>query len=81
MYEIEVIREFLGWCSIINIGLYIFSVSIIIFAIDILSQIHAKLFNLDKNLLPSLYFKWMAQYKLLIIVFNIVPYFALFVIK
>ena len=79
MYEIEIIKEFLGWCSILNIGLLIFTVIIFTFSIDIISQIHAKLFSLDKNSLPNLYFKWIAQYKILIIVFNIVPYFALLI--
>ncbi len=81
MYQLEVVREFLGWCSIINIGLLMFTAIFIIFAVDMISKIHSKLFNLDKSSLPRLYFKWMAYYKILIIVFNIVPYFTLLIMS
>lgn len=74
---IEIIREFLGWCSVINIGLLMFS-SIFLFVFrGVASRVHSKMFNLDENYLSQAYFQYLAQYKIAIIVFNIVPYFAI----
>ncbi|NOR55955.1 MAG: hypothetical protein GQ531_07075 [Sulfurovum sp.] len=77
MITIETMIEFLGWCSVINIGILIFySICIIIFT-DTMVKIHTKMFDLDKNYVIQAYFKYLAQYKIILIIFNIVPYFAL----
>ncbi len=77
---IEMIRAVLGWCSVINIGLLIFSSISLIAIRGVASRIHGKMFNLDEKDLSRAYFQYLAQYKIAIIVFNIVPYFALRII-
>ncbi len=77
MNTIEAAREFLGWCSVINIGLLIFSGIFVVLFRGPISRIHAKMFNLDESNISRAYFQYLAQYKIAIIVFNIVPYFAL----
>ena len=77
MNTIEAAREFLGWCSVINIGLLIFSGIFVVLFRGPISRIHAKMFNLDESNISRGYFQYLAQYKIAILVFNIVPYFAL----
>ncbi len=77
MNTIEAAREFLGWCSVINIGLLIFSGIFVVLFRGPISRIHAKMFNLDESNISRAYFQYLAQYKIAILVFNIVPYFAL----
>ena len=77
MNTIETIREFLGWCSIINIVLFMFSAIFIIAIRKTAARFHGKMFNLDENYLSQAYFQYLGQYKIAIIVLNIVPYFAL----
>jgi hypothetical protein len=77
MNTIEAAREFLGWCSVINIGLLIFSGIFVVLFRGPISRIHAKMFDLDESNISRAYFQYLAQYKIAIIVFNIVPYFAL----
>ena len=77
MNTIEVMREFFGWCSVINIGLLMLSSILIIAIRGPVSRIHAKMFNLDESDTRRAYFQFLGQYKIAIIVFNIVPYFAL----
>ena len=77
MTSIETIREFLGWCTVINIGLLMLSSIVIIAARGAAARIHQKMFDLDVKYLSQAYFQFLAQYKIAIIVFNIVPYFAL----
>ena len=77
MVTVEVMREFLGWCSVINIGLLTFTAIFVVLLRGPISRIHAKMFNLDEAELSPAYFQYLAQYKFIIIVFNIVPYLAL----
>jgi len=81
MNTIDVIREFFGWCSVINMGLLLLLVIIMVSLHDRIARIHAKMFNLDEHHVSRIYFQYLAQYKILIIVFNIIPYFALMIMK
>ena len=74
---VEMMRAVLGWCSVINIGLLMFSSIFVIALRTTASRIHGKMFNLDEKYLSQAYFQYLAQYKIAIIVFNVVPYFAL----
>ena len=77
MYTIEVIKEFFGWCSIINISILTISALFIIIGRQMALNYHKKLFNLNNEYLERAYFQYLAQYKIITIIFNIVPYFAL----
>lgn len=74
---VEMMRVVLGWCAVINIGLLMFSSIFIITMRGVSLRIHRKMFNLDEQYLSQAYFQYLAQYKIAIIVLNIVPYFAL----
>ena len=78
---IETIRTFLGWCTVINIGIFMLSSILIIAIRRTVSRIHSKMFNLDEKYTAQAYFQWLGQYKIAIIVFNIVPYFALRIVR
>ena len=68
---------FLGWCSVINISILCFTTFMIFSLKAPISKIHSKMFGVkQENLLP-LYFNYLGNYKICIIVFNLVPYIAL----
>ena len=77
MHSADLIQTFLGWCSVINTGLLIFSALIVMIFREQISDLHATIFHLNKEDVLRAYFQYLAQFKILIIVFNIVPYFAL----
>lgn len=81
MNTMESMREVLGWCSVINIGVLMLSTIGVIVLRDKISLLHAKMFNLDQRDISRAYFQYLAHYKILIIVFNIVPYFTLRIIS
>jgi hypothetical protein len=77
MITIEILTQFFGWCAVINMSLLVITtVSIMIFE-EPISKIHNKLFAINEEKLQLLYFQFIAYYKLAIIIFNLVPYFAL----
>jgi len=77
MNTIEAIRGFFAWCSVINIGVLIFLSILMVSLRGITSRIHAKMFGLEESDISRAYFQFLAQYKIFVIVFSIVPYFAL----
>ena len=77
MHSLDLLQTFLGWCSVIGIGLLLFSSLTIIVLRNQVSELHAKIFNLNKEDVFRAYFQYLGQLKIFIIVFNIVPYFAL----
>ncbi len=79
MNTIETMREFLGWCSVINIGLLTFSAIAVIALRGPVTRIHAKMFDLDESDLSRAYFQYLAQYKIAVLMLNIIPYIALYI--
>lgn len=77
MISVDTVREFFGWCTVINIGILLIATIFIAFARSTISVIHSKLFKLNDADLSSSYFQFLGQYKLAIYVFNLVPYIAL----
>lgn len=75
--SIEQLTTLFGWLSIINIVLLSFSAIMILAFKDFITQVQSKLFKLSATELMPIYFRFLAQYKLLIIVFNVTPYLAL----
>ena len=65
MNSIEVVREFLGWCSVINIGLLFFSTIVLIIMRGWIVSIHAKMTGVSEAELPRLYFEYLGNYKIL----------------
>ncbi|MGB0153148.1 MAG: DUF6868 family protein [Verrucomicrobiales bacterium] len=71
---------FLGWCSVINLGVLIFSSVMLMACRGWVMAMHSKMFGLEEKELGSLYFRFLAYYKIVVIAFNLVPYFALRII-
>jgi len=47
---------------------------------DFAVNIHSSMFDLDPQAVPAMYFDYLGRYKLMLLVFNIVPYLALRII-
>ncbi len=77
MTNLHELTNFLGWCTAINLGILIFSTLMLILTRTFAANLHSKMFQLDPATLPKMYFEYLGRYKLLIIVFNLVPYLAL----
>jgi len=77
MYYIEMITEFLGWCAVVNVAILFLSSVMLIVMRGWIIKIHAKLTGVSEADLPSIYLQFLGNYKLLILMFNLVPYFAL----
>ena len=77
MFDILTITAFLGWCTLINIGLLIFYTVWLIALGDFTKRVHSNFFGVAPDKLDVIYFQYLASYKVAVIVLNIVPYIAL----
>lgn len=72
----EIIRDFLGWCSAINIGLLLVWILWLIFAHDWLYKFHGQWLKLSVEKFDAIHYAGIAYFKISILLFNIVPYLA-----
>jgi len=77
MNNLETLRELFGWCTIINVAILLLSTLLIIALRSKVSSLHGSLFALDEKDLSRAYFQYLAQFKIAVIMLNIVPYVAL----
>ena len=77
MESIQTIREVLGWSTVLNLGVLIFSSIVLVIAGSPIKRLHAKMFGLSEGDLSRAYFQYLAQYKIAILIFNLAPYLAL----
>ena len=74
---LELIRDALGWCTLINFGLLIFWFLMFMAVRDWIFSFHGKWFRLSAEEFDRVHYSGMAYFKLGIVLFNLVPYLAL----
>lgn len=81
MDSIETLTTFLGWCTVLNLGVLSLAAIFLIIMRTPISSLHSRLFGLSQDDLSRAYFQYLAQYKIAIFVLNIAPYLALKVMQ
>jgi len=74
---VQAVQEILGWCSLINIGFLLWWFLFIAFAHDLVYRLHTKWFSLSVEKFDAIHYTGMAIFKMVILIFNVVPYFVL----
>ena len=74
---LEALTAILGWTALINIAILLISTLGLLAMRGTITGIHSRLFGLDEKDLGRAYFQYLAQYKIVILAFNIGPYIAL----
>ncbi len=77
---IDQIRDFLGLCTLIGMGLLLFWFFMLVLAKGFVFGLHQRWFGIESSRLDELHYQGMTFFKLLIFVFNLVPYLALCII-
>ena len=78
--DIQTLTTFFMWCTILNVALLLLSSLICLCAGDWVYQIHSKLFSISRETFNVAIYSYIGLYKILIIVFIIIPYIALLII-
>lgn len=78
---LEILQSFLGWCSIINIGIIIFWFIMITIAKETIYKLHSIWFKIEEDKFDVIQYKAIAFYKITVFIFNVVPYVVLLIIN
>lgn len=77
MMTLSAFTEFVGWCTTINVALYLIITVCVMLMPGMLHRLNSRLFALDEEVVKLETFRYIANYKLIITTFCIVPYVAL----
>jgi hypothetical protein len=75
------LRRFLGWCSVINLGILIYWILALTLGNELVFQIHTWWFDIPHDRFDEIHYTLMGYFKLAIILFNVTPYLVLRFIK
>jgi hypothetical protein len=74
---VEIIRDVLAWCAVINYGLLLWWFLVFALAHDWMYRFHSKWFNFSVDTFDAIHYAGIALFKIAIFLFNLVPYLAL----
>ena len=79
--DFQKLKAFFMWCTIINGVLLVLSVIIGIVGLDLVYSVHGKLFQISRESLNATYYLFLGLYKIVWLVFNVIPYVSLLIIE
>ena len=75
--DIDQLTAFFGWCTIVNFGWMAFVTLYIMALRTWAAGIHARMFGLNEEELPMVYFKYIAYSQVVMIPISLTPWVAL----
>jgi len=79
--DIQILTKFFMWCTILNVALLALSSVMCMCARDWIYRIHSKWFSIPREAFNVAIYSFLGLYKVLVFVFNLIPYVALLIIK
>ena len=73
----EFLTTVFGWMALLNIAVLLFSTLMIVLMQGWIAGIHGRIFQMERPDVKRAYFRYLANYKILTLVFCIVPWLAL----
>ena len=78
--DIIIVKTLLMWCTIINVLLLVLSFLVCAFAGDWVYGMHSKWFPISREAFNVAIYSFLGLFKILVLVFNLVPYLACVII-
>jgi hypothetical protein len=78
--DIQTLISFFMWCSILNLGLLMLSFIMLACAGDFVYRMHSKWFPMPRDRFNAVIYSFIGFHKIIVIVFNVVPWVALAII-
>lgn len=75
--NLEILCDFFLWCALINYAILLVWFVSFILRRDWIQRLHGRWFHLSADRFDTLHYGGMSVYKIGILLFNLVPYFAL----
>ncbi len=79
--DTQTLTNFFMWCSLINFGILLFvTFFILMLSGDFVYRMHSKVFPMPRDTFNIVMYSFLGIYKILLFVFNIVPWIALLIV-
>ncbi len=78
--DIQTLTTFFMWCTIINAGILILWSLFFLCAPDFVYRTHSRWFPISRETFDVVIYSFLGLFKVLVTVFNLVPYVALLII-
>ena len=75
--SIEILKEFFGWMTLVNLGLYMWTAIMCIVCKGFMTRVAGKMFGVAEETGKAIIYGYVGMYKLLFISFNLIPWLAL----
>jgi len=75
------VKQFLMWCAMLNGGVLIFSFLFCAVAGDLVYKLHSRWFPISRESFNGTVYSLIGLYKILFIVFNLIPWLTLELMK
>lgn len=75
--DMQLLTRFFMWCTILNMGLLLFSFLMLLFAGDFVYKMHSKWFPMPRETFNVVLYSFIGMYKLMVLVLNAVPWVVL----
>lgn len=77
---IQTLTDFFMWCSIINIGLLLFLALTFLLAPNLTYRLQSRWIPMSRESFNVIYYSFIGFFKVVVLVFNVVPWIALEII-
>jgi hypothetical protein len=79
--DIIFLTQLLKWCCIINFGCLLYIVLVLMLFPNFVYQVHSRFFKLSREAFDIIIYSFIGAYKIVFIVFNLVPFVALKIVS
>ncbi len=79
--NIRKLTLFFMWCSIMNAALLLLTIALCLLMPDLVYTTQSALFSIPRESIELVIYSFLAMYKVLFLVFNLVPYLALVILE
>jgi len=78
--DIETLTRFFMWCTIMNGAMLVLSTTMLMLAPGLVYRIHGKWFAISREAFNVAIYSFIGLFKIIFLIFNVVPYVALLIV-
>lgn len=78
--DLDQVTQVFMWMTIVNVGVLVLSTVVTMALMKTMCRTHARMFGIKEEQVAAAAYGYLGAYRLLVLVFNIVPYLALLLI-
>ena len=78
--DIQTLTSFFMWCTIINFGFLLFLALVFMLAPNLTYKIQSRFIPISQETFNTVFYSFIGFFKVVVLVFNVVPWIALLII-